>query len=148
MPTPTQPLTLPAPLPCLQGATKFASALGEAAAGAGSSGAALALPEPQYLEAVSSHRGGGHKSLTRAAADPQLVAAFAAALGGWCGSVEQALRGAELAAGKDADDAGGCWGLGGAQGLPSCLVGRAGRKAAANSRGLLSAVTPLPPACP
>lgn len=94
------------PLTLLQGATKFASALAEAAAGMGA-GVALPLPEQQYLAAVLGHHAGSTKSLTKAAANPELVAAFAAALAGWCDSVDAALRGGALE-GKDAEDAGGC----------------------------------------
>lgn len=102
------PSLLPLPRAFPQGATKFASSLAEAAAGAGG-GAELALPEPKLLAAVVGHR--GPKSLTRAAADPSLVAAFSAALEGWCSTVEGALAEGELE-GKDAEDAGGCWALG------------------------------------
>lgn len=95
------PLALPAPA---QGATKFAAALGEAAAGAGG-GVELPLPEQQFLAAVVGHRAGSAKSLTKAAANPELVAAFEAALTGWCDSVEAALRSSTLE-GKDGEDAG------------------------------------------
>lgn len=97
----------------MQGATKFATSLAEAAAGTGG-GAELALPEPKLLSAVVGHR--GLKSLTRAAADPTLVAAFSAALEGWCAAVDGALAEGALE-GKDAEDAGGCCRvLGGSEG--------------------------------
>ena len=97
----TYPLSCPAGP---QGATKFAAALGEAAAGA-DGGVALPLPEQQFLSAVVGHRPGSIKSLTKAAANPLLVAAFAAALSSWSDSVEAALREGVLE-GKDAEDAG------------------------------------------
>ena len=111
-PPATLPTTLQPPPPPTrpQGATKFASALGAAAAGAAGD-AALPLPDARYLGAVTGHRAGSTKSLTRAAADPELVAAFAAALAEWCAAVEGALCENE-ASGKDAEDAGVGWGRG------------------------------------
>jgi hypothetical protein len=95
-----------------QSASKFATLLEEAAAGAGVT-VALPLPEPRHLAAALG-RGGSAKSLTRAAANPELVAHFAAALGGWCDALEGALNdGAAAAAGKGGEDAGEllcCWG--------------------------------------
>lgn len=72
--------------------------------------AALPLPEPQYLAAVTGHRAGSTKSLSRAAADPELVPHFAAALTQWCATVEQALDTGEQGS-KDAEDAGGRLGI-------------------------------------